>query len=1081
MADDKTVSLRVDGSQPEDALKGIERAAEGAAEAMGKLDTEIKQAEGAAKGLGDAAKGAADKVGTLGAEVKKTEENTKRLGGTNRDYNSAVRNVGDSIQNITRLEAAWRASLNDTGNSEKVRAAAMTAVMARTIGGAADEARAMEMLGRGRRDAAEAIRFVIQHGGALPGTMHNAAAAAGVAGARYRNLGNVAQQAGWQISDVAAVAAAGGNVMATAGTQLGQFMGAFGPGGAAAGAAVTVAGALAAAMTKDADAAKRAEEAVKAYAAALDGATPIFERFKQAQDKAGGKAEHWREERDAVSALRYQLDELLLKREEMVKNTNFFRTNLSFAPSTDDFRDIDLKIANLRSALIQAQKTPIQTRAITAAETVFTSDDSLRELQTKQADLKAGIDQAKTEGNAAAVKSLTAAYNAVTRAVDTYVTEGQREVLMAEAKAKASAMNKTEAQHYLALRSAEIGLMGKVIEIGELERRQKATSIEANAAAAKSYTESQKAMSAAAIGTQAHLAQNSLDVERQALAQRRALGEISAAEELALAIAIEDRKRAVAMQEAQQRLALLRRTVGIEKTEIAAAEDAITTLRAKHSLERIKQVDAELAARQAAAKQLAQIDIKDNADKGMDDVAAREENLSFNKAMGNIGGAEEIAELRAIAEEKIRIRREELEATLRLAGLEDAERRRINAELIGLERPRTLDMSKIDRQATQSRLQEISAWTEPFKSAVNSTVTGFIQGTLTKRRAAAQAAQSIAASYLGKFATIATDAFNKHVLMALWDRTFGAQEVATTVAKEGAKSRAVAVGQAQQTAATRVGSTQRAIAGSTEDAGFFARVGRQIAEWFGMESAKTGATITGEGVRTGVTATGAAAREGVDMAQTTSSVGQSAARGAAGTYADVSEHVPYGWLVAPAMAAAAFVAIKAFSSRGGEAEVPGDGLLYTLHAKETVLPAAYAVPLRNALSSGALSGKAATPEHVQSAMSALMSAGPSLSRNAAAIATMAAGNLGIPSVGSFGLPDWLRKGPDFEGARNSTTNNVTKGGDTHVTVPTTINIHALDGASVRRVLMSNPDAVSGAMQKAVQNGIASALYVTRKR
>lgn len=1073
MADDKTVSLRVDGSQGEDALKGIERAAEGAAEAMGKLDSEIKQAEGAAKGLGDAAKGAADKVGVLGAEVKKTEENTKRLAGTNREYESAARSVGNSVQAITRLEAAWRASILDTQNSEKVRAAALAVVFNRNIGGAADEARAMEMLAGNHKDAAAAIRFMNQHGAVVAPHMNNAALASRAFGSRLGNLSNVAQQAGYQISDIAAVAAAGGNVMSTAGTQLGQFMGAFGPWGAAAGAAVTVAGAVAAAMTKDADAAKKAEEAVKAYAAALDGATPIFERFKQAQDKAGGKAEHWREERDAVSALQQQLEELLLKREEMVKNTNFFRTNLSFAPSKDDFSEIDLKIANLRSALIQAQKTPIQTRAITASEAVLTSDDSLRDMQIKQRDIKAGIDQAKVEGNTAAVKNLTDAYNAVTRAVDTYVTEGQREVLMAEAKAKANTMNKTEAQHYLALRGAEIGLMGKVIEIGELERQQKATSIDANAAAAKSYAESQKTMSAAAIGTQANLAQTGLDMERQALAQRKALGEISAADELALAISIDDRKRAVAMQEAQRRLELLRRTAGTERTEIDAAERAITELRAKHSLERIKQVDAELAARQAAARQVAETGIKDNADKGKDGVAAREENLSFNKAMGNIGGAEEIAELRAIAEEKIRIRREELEATLQLAGLEQTERNRINKELVGLERQRALEMSKIDHQETRDRLAEIKGWTAPFNQAVNSTVTGFIQGTLTKKQAAAQAAQSIAASYLSKFATIATDAFNKHVLMAAWDRMFGAQEVATKTAVEAKKAMTAAKGQAAQTTATRVGSTQRAIAGSTEEAGFFARTGRQLAEWLGLESAKTGGTVAGEAIRTEVTAVGAAAREGVDAAQTTSSVGQSAARGAAGTYADASEHIPYGWLVAPAMAAAAFVAIKAFSSRGGEAEVTQDGALYTLHEKETVLPAAFAVPLRSALYSGALSGKAATPEHIQSAMSALMSAGPSQDRTSAAIA---ATGLGMPSAGRFALPDFLSKGPNFQPTSN-TTNVTNKSGGTHVKIgPIQItgklradDIDNFEAAAVR------------ALKKGIQNGNPDALYVTRKR
>lgn len=134
MADEKTVNLRVDGSQGEQALDGIERAADGAAEAMG----------------------------GLGVEIEKTETQTKRLAGTSRDYNNAARSVGDSVQAITRFEAAYRASLNDSANSAQVRAQILAASFARTIGGAADEARAAQLLAAGHEKAATAVQFIVQ-------------------------------------------------------------------------------------------------------------------------------------------------------------------------------------------------------------------------------------------------------------------------------------------------------------------------------------------------------------------------------------------------------------------------------------------------------------------------------------------------------------------------------------------------------------------------------------------------------------------------------------------------------------------------------------------------------------------------------------------------------------------------------------------------------------------------------------------------------------------------------------------------------------------------------------------------------
>ena len=126
--------------------------------------------------------------------------------------------------------------------------------------------------------------------------------------------------------------------------------------------------------------------------------------------------------------------------------------------------------------------------------------------------------------------------------------------------------------------------------------------------------------------------------------------------------------------------------------------------------------------------------------------------------------------------------------------------------------------------------------------------------------------------------------------------------------------------------------------------------------------------LVNEMTKTAAAETGAATRSGIEEAASVKSIALSAitalkqivhqaAVAAAGAYAAIAR-IPYvGPVLAPAAAAAALYGVYALgksvlSAEGGLGEVPSDGTLISAHAREMVLPASLAVPLRQMLLSG---------------------------------------------------------------------------------------------------------------------------------
>lgn len=131
---------------------------------------------------------------------------------------------------------------------------------------------------------------------------------------------------------------------------------------------------------------------------------------------------------------------------------------------------------------------------------------------------------------------------------------------------------------------------------------------------------------------------------------------------------------------------------------------------------------------------------------------------------------------------------------------------------------------------------------------------------------------------------------------------------------------------------------------------------KTLQSWISTELSKTAAVLLGTTTRT-TAEEGAAAKSLVISAATSiKQIAHAAGVAAARVWAAVA-HMPYGWIIAPALAAAALFGViklgqSVFSAEGGMGAVPYDNAPFLLHRNEMVLPASLASPLRTMLQGG---------------------------------------------------------------------------------------------------------------------------------
>ena len=239
------------------------------------------------------------------------------------------------------------------------------------------------------------------------------------------------------------------------------------------------------------------------------------------------------------------------------------------------------------------------------------------------------------------------------------------------------------------------------------------------------------------------------------------------------------------------------------------------------------------------------------------------------------------------------------------------------------------------------------------------------------------------------------------------------------------------------------------------------------------ETAQTGAQITGDVIRTASTVTAEETKKKVTAETASKSIMSKAYDAAAGVYTSLAD-IPYvGWILAPIAAAATFVTVAGWatmvgSAKGGEWEVDKDGRPFILHEKESVLPAGVADNFRSVVNYVKTNGL--QPTDVSATVADLVASGK------------LHGNWTIPaSVSGIAQQSTEQAATMAQAARRNdqaataeklaamqpVTNNHyknTREGDVH------LNVSAVDGHSVKRLLESNMDTIARGVRDKTKSG-----------
>ncbi|BAE50581.1 ATPase involved in DNA repair [Paramagnetospirillum magneticum AMB-1] len=327
------------------------------------------------------------------------------------------------------------------------------------------------------------------------------------------------------------------------------------------------------------------------------------------------------------------------------------------------------------------------------------------------------------------------------------------------------------------------------------------------------------------------------------------------------------------------------------------------------------------------------------------DLETDAENLRFLRGLGVVDEHEQLARLRQIKEQEYQIERDALDQKLKLKSLEAAEKDRINKQIQQLDQGhRAQDLSATHQQT----LAVLHDW-QTTSSGIGSAFGGAIKGMIVQGQTFQQAERNLALGLGNVFADLALRKIGTWIwsegVMRAWSKITGQQEVVDAAAKETAKTAATTAGQAARTSATVAGTAARNAAGATEQAGFFARIGEQIAQWLGLETAKTAETVAQAGAREGVESEAGIIAIAAAKAQALGEIPSYAAIGAAAAMASVAAIPFVGWAMAPEVGAEHFAMAMAFlpmaSAEGGWEHVPADGMITELHKDEKVLSAPF--------------------------------------------------------------------------------------------------------------------------------------------
>lgn len=332
---------------------------------------------------------------------------------------------------------------------------------------------------------------------------------------------------------------------------------------------------------------------------------------------------------------------------------------------------------------------------------------------------------------------------------------------------------------------------------------------------------------------------------------------------------------------------------------------------------------------------------------------AQAEALSFAESSGVLDPRAAVAEKAALLDQEyanqvahenrmFNLKMESLRASLSIPGLELRQIEELNRSIEAttaehLNRMTLMQaeygksIQTIQREAASVSMRQWQDVGSTLSQSLGSTFQGIWTHTQTLHQAFINMADQMVYKFVDMGLQMFQNWFMRQVGMTAVQQAQETARTGITVAGQAAQTGAVVAGQATQTGA-------KIAAATTEQT---------------ITAATVGAKLAAEGIKTSAAVAGAATQTGAAAAAGMSEITTNAAVSAAGAFKSTVVIPFIGPVAAPAAAALALATVLGFgaliSARGGQGEVPYDGQLSMLHKKEMVLPAQFAVPLRQML------------------------------------------------------------------------------------------------------------------------------------
>jgi len=275
-------------------------------------------------------------------------------------------------------------------------------------------------------------------------------------------------------------------------------------------------------------------------------------------------------------------------------------------------------------------------------------------------------------------------------------------------------------------------------------------------------------------------------------------------------------------------------------------------------------------------------------------------------------------------------------------------------------------ITSIDRAAEMARRRAGIETAQSVQNSFASMVSGLLNGTTR----ISDAFKNFAKATIQTFTNLVSQKFTEK----LFDVTGLNKSIETmTTAIVNFISKTISkwiLGETTKTAATAAQSATRKGVMATETATATTLTGTEVATTVAAEGAKSSAAVAGAAVRSTADVGASATSVSSTATSAIANIGAKAWEAAASVYASIAQ-IPYvGPFLAPAMAIAAGAVVLGFigniaSSAGGEAQVDQDRLNF-VHRDETILPAPFASSLRSLTGEGGQSPLSASVNEILS-------------------------------------------------------------------------------------------------------------------